>query len=280
MIKLILNYLLLKLRLFNIEYVPNLTGIKREIPIIISISSSYDDFDKLELVLYSLFLQTTKPDKIILWISDDYELSDLPYNITKFLKKGLQIEFRKNLENYTNKIYAFKEFANSIVVTAENNVYYPRNWLKILYESYVTNPSDIHSHLCKKIKFEQNKIITCEKWKLQDEENSRFTNFMLSEGGVLYPPKSFINEVFREDIFNSVTNENIWLWFMAVLSDRKIRVVKNHIKNFPQTDLINYFCNLKNRNFISKQTDNQAEKLLKLYGSNIFSKLNRENKDL
>ncbi len=63
----------------------------REIPIIVSIDSSREDFNELPLTLYSLLNQSLKPDKIILWLDEEYEdFAYLPYEITQFVKNGLE----------------------------------------------------------------------------------------------------------------------------------------------------------------------------------------------
>jgi hypothetical protein len=120
---------------------------KREKPIIISLTSIQERFQELPIVLYSLLSQSLKPDRIILWLSEDLkEINNLPYEITQFIKNGLEIRFVKDIGSYTKAIYAFKEFSNSIIVTADDDIYYPKNWLKKLYLSYISHPEDIQVH--------------------------------------------------------------------------------------------------------------------------------------
>lgn len=62
----------------------------RKHPVIVSLTSYEERFDDLVISLYSIFKQTLKPDRIILWLSDEFKsLNDLPYEITRFLKNGL-----------------------------------------------------------------------------------------------------------------------------------------------------------------------------------------------
>ena len=55
--------------------------------------------------------------------------------ITQFIKNGLEIRFVKDIGSYTKAIYAFKEFSESIIVTADDDIFYPKDWLKKLYLS-------------------------------------------------------------------------------------------------------------------------------------------------
>ncbi len=255
-------------------------SIKRELPLIVSLTSYKERFDDLPLVLYSLLKQSVKPDRIILWLSDEYkDLLELPYEITRFIKNGVEIKFVRDIKSYTKIIYALKEFAESIIVTADDDIYYPKNWLEKLYYSYIKYPEDIQVHRAHRVYFNKDQILPYEKWgKHVEEESARYDNFLTGVGGVLYPPSCFIKEVFREDLFLkcSPNADDIWLWIMALLSNRKIRVVKNHIKNLYAVNfLAQIFCfgkSLYKKNQVGRN-DVQLKNLLNFYKYNIMYKL-------
>ena len=254
---------------------------QRETPLIVSLTSYEERFNDLAISLYSLLNQTIKPDKIILWLSDEYDgVNDLPYEITRYIKNGLEIRFVKDIKSYTKLFYTFKEFPNAVIVTADDDIYYPKRWLEKLYHSYAANPQDIHVHRAHRVIFADGKICPYETWdKHVDEETARFDNFLTGVGGVLYPPKCFNREVFREDVFltNAPYADDIWFWVMALLNNRKIRVVKNHIKTLT---CINIWRQLgltgeKTLYGINKSggNDEQLKNLLKFYGQNVMIKL-------
>ena len=252
---------------------------KRERSIIVSLTSYRERFKDLPITLYSLLNQSLKPDKIILWLNRDTEdLTSLPYNITKFIKNGLEIKFVRDIKSYTKVIYALKDFPDSIIVTADDDIYYRKDWLKKLYLSYVVNPEDIHVHRAHRVKKNTSgEIISYEKWnKYVKEELSGYDNFLTGVGGVLYPPKCFSKEVLRDDIFlkYAPTADDIWLWVMALTHGRKIRVVLNHDKSMICT---NIFSHLFGHNLYNKNSkggnDTQLKNLMKLYGQNVISKI-------
>lgn len=265
---------------YKIGMLSNLVGtneIRRATPIIVSISASDNNFDNMELTLYSLLCQIIRPDRIILWVSDKYDISDLPYEITRFVKNGLEIKRVKDLQAYTKTIYPLQQYPNAIVVTASENVYYPKDWLMKLYHSYIASPNDIHVHVAHEIKLDFNKksILTFTDWEKNiTKETSEYTNFISETGGVLYPPNCFSSEAFRDDVFlkNNIFDPSIWFWFMGVISGHKVRVVKNHMKTIHSTDIINLLkVNQKKRN---KKTDEQIKTLMEFYRQNILTKLN------
>ena len=144
---------LIRYKADNLGSISGVNQIKREVPVVVSLTSYEERFDDLVISLYSLLNQTIKPDRIILWLSDEFEgVNDLPYEITRFIKNGLEIRFVKDIKSYTKAVYAFKEFPNAIVVTADDDIYYPKNWLEKLYHSYITHPQDIQVHRAHRVK--------------------------------------------------------------------------------------------------------------------------------
>ncbi len=264
----------------------NYSGInssERTVPIILSLTSYEERFDDLVISIYSLLNQKIKPDRIILWLSDEYDgVNDLPYEITRFIKNGLEIRFVKDIKSYTKAIYAFKEFPNSIIVTADDDIYYPKNWLEKLYYSYIAHSEDIHVHRAHRVKFSGGQLAPYETWDRHvSEETARFDNFLTGVGGVLYPPNCFTKEVLREDVFlkNSPTADDVWFWVMALVHNKKIRVVKNHIKNLACTNILRQILFNKGTLYAKNSkglNDLQLENLMKLYGQNVAARLNLE----
>ncbi len=262
----------------NLGSISGVNQIKREVPVVVSLTSYEERFDDLVISLYSLLNQTIKPDRIILWLSDEFEgVNDLPYEITRFIKNGLEIRFVKDIKSYTKAVYAFKEFPNAIVVTADDDIYYPKNWLEKLYHSYITHPQDIQVHRAHRVKLKEGVIAPYESWdKHIEEESARYDNFLTGVGGVLYPPGCFSKEVLREDIFlkEAPTADDIWFWVMALINNRKIRVVKNHIRTLACTNIFYQLGIFKRKNLYSinriGENDRQLKNLMKFYGQNIL----------
>lgn len=260
------------------DYPGTKEGVKREIPIIISLTAEREDFKTLPITIYSLLNQNLKPDRIILWLDKDSEdLTYLPYNITQFVKNGLEIKFIENLGNYNKTFYPIKEFKNSIIVTTDNNIYYPKNWLNKLYLSYITNPDDIHIHKATKVLY-SNEILPREQWKRTiKNESAEYYNFPISSGGILYPPNCFSKEALREDIFRKYapTEDSSWFWTMGLVHNRKFRVVKNHTEKFIKTNYLNNIAGQKNEKALMLTPDQQLSNLLIFYKQNVFNKLKK-----
>ena len=92
----------------NLASYSGVNELKRETPLVVSLTSYEERLEDLTISIYSLLNQSIKPDRIILWLSDKLSLNDLPYDITRFIKNGLEIRFVKDIGSYTKAIYAFK----------------------------------------------------------------------------------------------------------------------------------------------------------------------------
>ena len=287
MLKELLNFLLhykilnlfVRLIISHTDNYSNVNKLKRETKIIVSMSAEEEDFGNLKYTLFSVFNQKIAPDNVVLWISDKYELSDLPYSVTRYIKNGLDVRFVNDIGTFTKILYALKEFEDCIIVTADENIYYPKNWLAKLYLSYISCPNDIHAHSVADVMCKGDKLDSVTKWKkFAGMEKAGYNYFPLETGGVLYPPNCFIREISREDIYRKKlkTSWDIWSWIIALMSDRKIRLVKSHIKNFTT---VNIFKSLKKYNHYTGRTnitDKQLTQLFEYYGNNISSKLTKK----
>ncbi|MBQ6515632.1 glycosyltransferase family 8 protein, partial [bacterium] len=81
----------------------SLNTVSRNKKIIISLTTFPERIKELKYVLYSLFNQTVKADKIVLYLSEEEfknKENDLPEDIKQFENYGLEIRWVKNLRSY------------------------------------------------------------------------------------------------------------------------------------------------------------------------------------
>ncbi len=212
-----------------------ITLVKRNPRIIVSLTSFPDRIYDIQYTLYSLLTQEFKPDEVILWLAEEEfpnGETSLPQNILKLKENGLSIKWCKNIKSYKKLIPALKEFPNDIIVTADDDIYYTKDWLKCLVERYLE--SDRHSiiaHRCHRIKFNKyNQIEDYKKWDkcIKNSEYS-YQNFFTGAGGVLYPPNTLNPDCINEKMFETLcpTADDIWFWGMAVLNGTKIAITQN-----------------------------------------------------
>lgn len=250
---------------------------KRNPRLIVSITSFEQRMYDVNFALYSLLNQTLKPDEIILWLGEKefpHKEGNLPQSVLSLKNNGLTIKWCKDMGPYTKLIPALKEYPDDIIITADDDIYYPRKFLELLYGAYLKEPQYIHCHRVHKITFDKNKNIQkYSKWIRQASNiESSLCNFLTGAGGVLYPPNSLYKDVLNEELFLklSPTADDIWFWAMAVLNNTRINVIKNNIAVLHFTNIerelgLNGETTLYRKNDIGGGNDKQLKNIFNHY---------------
>ena len=249
---------------------------KRKTKLIVSLTSFPRRIDEVCYAVYSLLNQTIKPDEVVLWLGEDkFPDKKIPVELVKLMENGLTIKYTRDIKSYTKLVPSIKEFPNDIIVTADDDIYYPSNWLEKLYNSYELDTKSIHCHRAHRIVLDsEGRIIPYEKWEkyIADSEPS-YLNFLTGVGGVLYPPNSLCKEAVNERQFMklSPTADDVWFWAMAVKNESKVRVVNDNIKTLIfvniETELgLNSKETLGKINNFKNQNDVQVMQVLEQYG--------------
>ena len=220
-----------QLRWFLFSKIPGWKGIKTissNERIIVSLTSFPARIGTVDQTIKSLLLQSKKPDKIVLWLAESQFPSreeTLPKRLLRLKQYGLDIEWCEDIRSYKKLIPTIKLYPNEIIVTTDDDIFYRKTWLSILFEEYRRNPKVIWAHRVTKfyIKGDQYSIIAGGDDYWMPSSN---LNKVTGCGGILYPPKCFHPDVIREELFMKLcpTNDDIWFWLMAVLNGTQIAV--------------------------------------------------------
>ena len=210
----------------------------RNSKLIISLTSFPERIDYLYLNLCSLLNQTLKPDLIYLWLAEDEypnKENNLPQNILNLRDKGLTINWCDNLKSYKKLIYTLKNHPQDLIISADDDIYYPEKWLELLYISYLQEPGIIHCHRAHQVKFnDTGNIKSYNEWPdCITTEKTSYLNFFTTGGGVLFPPETLYKDALNKELFLHLcpTSDDIWFWAMAILNKTKIKVVDNNINH-------------------------------------------------
>lgn len=216
-----------------VEY--GLTKEKRNPQLIVSLTSFPGRIDKADRAINTIFNQSLKPDRVILWLAQDQfpnREKDLSEKLLRLMDLGLEIRWCEDLLSYKKIIPALKEFPNDIIVTADDDLYYERDWLKSLYEEYLKDTSCIYVRRATRITLKGNRINRLSGRKLAFITPTDFSyyNQLMSGSGCLFPPNSLNADIFnvKKVLSNLPTQDDIFIWAMAVLNRTKIKIVKGY----------------------------------------------------
>ena len=201
--------------------------------IIVSLTSFPARIDDVKYTIFSLMQQTIKPNKIILWLGEDkfkYKEKDLPKDLLKLRENGLLIKFVKDIGSYTKLIPALRQYPDSLIITVDDDIFYPKTLVEDLYQEYSNNPDCIVAHRVHRVRICDKKIAPYSDWDFAVKivpSNPSYLNFLTGVGGVMYDSTLLYKDVLREDIFIRYCPkaDDIWFYVMAVLQGTKIKMV-------------------------------------------------------
>lgn len=210
---------------------------------------------------------------MVLYLEENTKDIELPQEIKKIIKRGLQIEYRedKELRPYTKYFYALQEYKNDIVITFDDDIIYNKNLIKELYESYLKYTKCISAVRPHKVTFDdKKKIKKYAEWIFDyTGDDALEPSYLLCQtgvGGVLYPPHIFPKEVFdkKEISEKFINNDDLYLYFNQI--KHNIKVVRSS-KNTYRLDTIEgtQEAGLLNQNLYGGANDKFIKNIMKYY---------------
>ena len=97
--------------------------------IIVSLTTYGARFYDVYLTIESIMQGTIKPNRIVLWVSEELKSTTLPIVLARQIERGLEIRYRRDLRSFTKLLYSLKEFPDATIVTIDDDVIYNYDFL-------------------------------------------------------------------------------------------------------------------------------------------------------
>lgn len=247
--------------------------------VIISLTSYDKRFKKLSVTLKSLIVQNVRASKIIIWVSQE-DKEKLPLDVRELIEMGcVDALVAKNCGPGTKILPALEKFPSFDIVTADDDIYYPPEWLNEILRASEKYPNCVVAHRVHKVVFDNSgQVRKYDDW-FQDfkEEGYNPDYFATGVGGVFYPANQFISEVLNIDAYldNCKFQDDVWLFFMEKLSQIKVCRSSFSFPLIPWLSTKSFGLNVKN---CHGENDKSITKMESRYGS-IFDITNNRNVD-
>ncbi len=214
--------------------------------LIVSLTSFPARIKTVSYTIESILLQKKKANMVVLWLGYDKfpnQEKDLPKRLLRLTQYGLTIKWCKDIRSYTKLVPALEAFPDDIIVTADDDIWYPPEWLERLYNSYLKEPTLIHAHRVLQVTAKGGIINKYIDWGTQifAPQEPSYCWHLTGTGGVLYPPHSLFKDICNCEKFLSIAPsvDDIWFWAMAILQHTRIRVVEGNIFDFEGVFIVN-----------------------------------------
>ncbi|EKA61958.1 hypothetical protein B277_04819 [Janibacter hoylei PVAS-1] len=159
-------------------------------PMDVSVTSYGDRLGIVAYVIESLAAGSVRPRRMILWVDDPaFETSDYPM-LERLVARGLEI---KRCTDYGphKKYYPYcadPREGDGPLVTADDDVFYPRDWLATLWSAHLATPDLLLGHRAISINVEADVIQPYATWGRATTTQPDHRTFVTGVGGVVYPP--------------------------------------------------------------------------------------------
>lgn len=205
-----------------------------EIPVVVSLTTIPSRIRKVHLTIRSILSQEEQPKKIVLWLHERFE-GKIPRSLKKIEGDLFEIRFSQHDFSHLKLIESLLAFPSEAIVTIDDDLMYPPDFLKLLYKSHLQYPNDIISNQVREITFDANGApLPYIEWKhqIKQPENPKFI-MPLGVFGVLYPAQSLDVRVTNVPLLESHAPKADDLWFkaMSLLKGTTSRVAPFQTKN-------------------------------------------------
>ena len=213
--------------------------------------------------IMTLLQQSVQPDRIVLWLTNG---TTIPDPLKELMQYGLEIKFCDEMRSYKKLIPSLIEFPNDVLITADDDLYYPFDWFEKMKTAYFSDPSKIYCHRVHEICFdENNNLKPYIDWRFAIKKTQNTHRIFPTNGsGTIYPPKSFNSIVLNRDEFTELAPfaDDIWFWAMAKLKHKEYAIIKGgYTVPFP-IDPINESQGLADTNLGEGGNDKQLKAVL------------------
>ncbi len=229
----------------------------RDRKVIVSLTSYSKRLPRTYWTIESILEQTVKADRVILYLDEGEQI---PQRLLAMCDRGLEIQIRpENISVHKKYYYAIKENPDDIIITVDDDIYYEKDLIASLLESYKHYPYAVSARRVHKMtKDKDGNLLGYNMWDGECESITKpsMSLFAIGVGGVLYPPQCMSQELFNKKTFKDICmkNDDIWLKFMQILNNTPVAHVKRTYEQVMPVVTDNTSA-LSNANVGGKQND-------------------------
>jgi len=195
-----------------------------ETPVVVSLTSYPPRFATLGATLRSLLDQTALADRTVLWIAHaDFAL--LPRDVLSLERHGLEIRQCEDIGPYKKLVPALQAFPDATIITADDDVYYPPDWLESLLGRAGEKPGCVLAHRVHRARLgSDGRLTPYQTWTMAVTDTADSPPdclvFPTGDCGILYPPGSLDPRVTDAALFMALCPraDDLWFFWMARLA--------------------------------------------------------------
>lgn len=189
---------------------------------------------RLEENLPSLYEQTCDFDLLLINVNNNVTAEDMEwyYGLTESYEKMIINKCEDKWGSCNKLLPTLEMYPNDIIITIDDDIYYPKDCIKELIEQYKKTPDCIIAHEINPVAIKDDRVTYLNGFdvKLKQKEYGKYLS-----NCTLFPPETFNNtDIYDYDKMIYCTNgthDELWFWINSTLNGIKC-VGLNYIKSF------------------------------------------------
>lgn len=209
-------------------------------PVVVSLTTYGARFSTVHLTVEAIAQGTRRPRRVVLWL-DDRRLLEAPTpGLQRLVERGLEIRMAERNDGPHTKYFPLLSDPDlapgDVVVTADDDVLYPRWWLTRLEAAARRDPQAVHCYRAYRVRTRPDGTVAPYRtWRPALSTDARFDNFATGVSGVAYPPVMVealraAGTRFRECAPHA---DDVWLHAVAVGSGVRVQQLARQPRHFP-----------------------------------------------
>jgi len=186
----------------------------------------------------SIGLGSVRPRRIVLWLDSEKDVTELDERLRRLVARGLEVRLTDNLGPHT-KYYPYVDQlwdGSSPLVTADDDILYPTNWLSRLVRAQRDYPDMVNCHRGWTVGVgEDGELLPYSSWAACSKSRPGSRTFATGVSGVIYPPGMLrmLRDRQLEFTTKCLRADDVWLHYVAVDNDVPIRQIRPRGRHFP-----------------------------------------------
>lgn len=157
---------------------------------VVSLTTFGPRFETVFYTIESIGCGELKPSRLILWVEHPLMARDLPPALLRLTKRGLEVRATEDIGPHKKYFpYVMSEVSpERPLVTADDDVLYPHDWLSGLARSSAAFPEAIHCYRAHAVAFAADgQLAPYRQWPACRTDQPSHLNFSTGVSGVLFP---------------------------------------------------------------------------------------------
>src|SRR5690606_12332292 len=132
---------------------------------IVTLTSYPARINDVWISIESIFRQIRKPDRVILWLAhDQFPERDLPESLIQLQGRGLDIRYCEDIRSHKKYYYTMQAYPTDIVITIDDDTYYPANTISCLMEMHQQYPDSIVANRAHLMNYKGDTLLPYHTW--------------------------------------------------------------------------------------------------------------------